>query len=78
MKTGFPLVELIVHKEYLDWKYGVKLTEIIRWSQPVQIKAMEGRVAFFADGEKNWGSHLQGAITGISEENYNTIIEGAH
>jgi hypothetical protein len=73
LKTGFPLVEIAVHKDYLDWSLGVKLRDIEQWDSPVQIKALEGRVSFFAKGEKNWGSHLQGAVTKIPESDYRTI-----
>ena len=73
LEPGFPLVELVVHKDYLDWSHGVKLKDIEQWASPVQIKALEGRVSFFAEGEKNWGSHLQGAITKIPESDYRTI-----
>ena len=73
LKTGFPLVEIAVHEEYLDWSQGVKLTDIDPWANPVQIKSLEGRLSFFAKGEQNWGSHLQGAITKISESDYRTI-----
>jgi len=77
LETGFPLVALVVHKGYLDWPYGVKLIDIKQWANPVQIKALEGKVSFFAEGEKNWGSHLQGAITRITESDYRTIKDEA-
>ena len=77
LETGFPLTELVVHKEYLDWKHGVKLTDIKQWVKPVQIKPLEGRLSFFAEGETNWGAHLQGAITRITESDYKTIEDAA-
>lgn len=75
LETGFPLVELVVHEDYLDWSHGVKLKkeDIEQWDSPIQITALEGRLSFFAMGEKNWGSHLQGAITKIPESDYRTI-----
>ena len=80
LETGFPLVKLVVHENYLDWSLGVKLKkeEIQQWASPVQIKELEGRLSFFATGEKNWGSHLQGAITKIRDSDYRTITESSH
>ncbi len=73
LKTGFPLVKLVVHKEYLDWDWGVELTETKTWIHPVSIICLEGKVGFFPKGEKNYGAYLQGAITKITNEEYETI-----
>jgi hypothetical protein len=77
LESGFPLNDLLVHKDFLDWPRGVKLTEIKMWNQTVPIKQLAGELSFFAKGEKNWGSHLQGAITGIPKEDYDKIKDEA-
>ena len=77
LKTGFPLVDLVVHEEYLDWKQGARLTDIEQWNQPVDIERLRGRVHFVPEG-KNYGSYMQGAITRISDRDYNLINEEAH
>jgi hypothetical protein len=77
LKTGFPLVEIVVHEEYLDWKQGVQLTDIKQWNQPIHIERLRGRVHFVPKGE-NYGSYIQGAITRISDKDYNIISEEEH
>jgi hypothetical protein len=72
LKTGFPLVELVVHKEFLDWKWGVELTDFTPLARQVKIEELRGKVHFVPEGE-NYGSYIQGAITRIAEEDYNLI-----
>ena len=77
LETGFPLETLVVHKQYLDWAHGVKLKDIKQWTNPVQIRTVEGKVSFYPKGEKNLGSHLQGAITRITKSDFETIEDDA-
>lgn len=77
LKTGYPLVELMVHEEHLDWKQGVKLTDIRKWNRRVPIESLREKVRFVPEG-KNYGSYIQGAVTRISDSDYNTIIENGY
>ena len=77
LESGYPLIDIVVHEEFLDWKRGVKLIDIEKWNQPVPIKQLEGELSFFVKGDKNWGSHLQGAITRITKEDYDIITAKA-
>lgn len=77
LESGYPLKEIVVHEEFLDWKEGVELSDIKKWNPSVPIKQLEGELSFFAKGEKNWGSHLQGAITRITKKDYDTIKDEA-
>ncbi len=72
LKTGYPFVELVVHEEHLDWKYGVKLANIQLWRQHVPIETFRGVVSFVPEG-KNYGSYIQGAITRMSDTEFNAI-----
>lgn len=67
-KKGMPF-----HEEYLDWKQGVLLTEIREWTRSLPIERLRGRVRFIPIGE-NYGSYIQGSITAISHEDYETVI----
>jgi hypothetical protein len=77
LESGYPLKDIVVHEEFLDWKEGVELTDTEKWNRPVPIKQLEGELSFFAKGDKNWGSHLQGAITRITKEDYDKIKDEA-
>jgi hypothetical protein len=74
LKTGYPLAELVVHEEHLDWKQGVKLSNIHQWPRRLPIETLRGLVHFVPNGE-NYGSYIQGAITGISAREYELIIQ---
>jgi hypothetical protein len=74
LETGFrPLIEIVIHEEYLDWKQGVSLKSVNPWDNSLPIESLRGKVHFVPEGE-NYGSYIQGSITRISEKDYNTVI----
>ncbi len=66
------LMEIAVHEEYLDWKQGVILSNIRQWTAFLPIERLRGKVRFVPVGE-NYGSYIQGSITRISPEDYDTV-----
>lgn len=77
-RSNLTLEELkdITHPEYLDWETGVFLEEgaFDDWSKkPMPITRVRGKVDF-APREKNWGQHLRGSVTRISEKDYHTVV----
>jgi hypothetical protein len=74
LDSGFQnLIEITVHEEYLDWKSGVLLSDIKQWTRSLPIERLRGKVHFVPKGE-NYGKYIQGSITNISPEDYETII----
>lgn len=66
------LIEVAVHEDYLDWKQGVLIKDIEKWN-PLPIERLRGKVRFVPI-KGNYGSYIQGSITGISAEDYKTVV----
>ena len=74
LEAGFSkLIELVFHEEYLDWKEGVSLKTVDPWATRLPIETLRGKVHFVPTGE-NFGSYIQGSITRITKEDYETVI----
>ena len=66
----------ITHPEYLDWETGVFLDEssFDDWSsKSLPIERIKGKVDF-APRTKNWGQHLRGSVTRITEKDFQIVI----
>ena len=57
---------------FLNADGGVRLADIDEWEEYRPIKALLSDLKFIKNKE-NWGSHLQGGVTRISEEDYELI-----
>ena len=64
--------KLCTERVFLGAKSGVKLTYIDVWSEPKEIKPLLEDLHFIKNKER-WGTHLQGGIRGISEEDFELI-----
>ncbi|HUJ84260.1 MAG TPA: hypothetical protein VLV84_01490 [Candidatus Acidoferrales bacterium] len=74
LERGFDkLRESVFHEQYLDWKEGVTFKSVDPWATSLPIEALRGKVRFVPNDE-NYGSYLQGSITKISKEDYETVI----
>jgi hypothetical protein len=63
----------VFHEEYMDLLKGVKLKKVNPWKKEMPIEKLRGKVRFVPVG-KNYGSYIQGSITSISKDDYQTIM----
>jgi hypothetical protein len=74
LNSGFQnMIESAVHEDYLDWKQGVLIKDIEQWENPLPIEQLRGKV-HLVPIKGNYGSYIQGSITGISAEDHKTVI----
>ena len=67
------LVKSVFHEEFLDWITGVTFSSVDPWSRRLPIEVLRGKVYFVPERE-NYGSYIQGSVTKISKEDYETIL----
>lgn len=72
-KLGQQEKEKLTRLPFFDATHGVKLVEINTWDTPVLIRPLIEKLQFITN-KSDWGSHLQGSITPLPEEDFNTII----
>jgi hypothetical protein len=54
-------------------EYGVFLSDIETWSEPRTVESLVERLSFVKN-KLHWGTHFQGRVHKISEEDYQIII----
>jgi hypothetical protein len=75
LDTGFgESLKSVFHSEYNDWVKGVRLSIVDPWTAYLPVENLRGKVHFVPEGE-NFGSYIQGSITKISKEDYETVIQ---
>jgi hypothetical protein len=74
LETGFgESLKSVFHSEYNDWVKGVRLSSVDPWTTYLPMENLRGKVRFVPEGE-NFGSYIQGSITKITKEGYETVI----
>lgn len=65
----------LTHKKFLDWDEGVHLKRdsIEKWTNPLSIERLQGKVSFLPLGE-NYGSYLQGSVKSIRKQDFDTVV----
>ena len=72
-KLGQQEKEKLTRLPFFVATHGVKFMEIDAWDTPVSIRPLIENLQFITN-KRNWGSHIQGSITPIPEEDFNIII----
>lgn len=63
----------LAHGPFFTSSYGVRLGEIEVWESSKNIRPLLDNLSFITNRE-NWGSHLRGSITEISESDFEVIV----
>jgi hypothetical protein len=66
-------IRQLVHEEYLDWRQGVFITDIDRWTNPLSVERLRGKVSIVPRHE-NYGSFFQGSVKRVGKEDYEAIM----
>lgn len=69
------LIDSLTHKKFLDLDEGVHLKKesIEKWTNPLSIERLRGKVSFLPIGE-NYGSYLQGSVKSMRKQDFGTIM----
>jgi len=72
-KLGIEEKKRFDHGPFFQANHGVKLEEVELWDDPLPIQQLLQTLRFVKTLD-NWGSHLQGSIHAIFEEDYDRIV----
>ena len=72
-KLGQQEKKKLTHPPFFKATHGVKLTGTDIWDIPISIRPLMESLQFIRN-KTDWGSHLQGSIIPVSEEDFDTII----
>jgi len=71
--TSYGILKSVVNKK-VNLRKGIKFQMVNPWAKKLPIERLRGKVHFVPVGE-NFGSYIQGSVTSLSKDDYETIMQ---